>query len=45
MAMAPVPLDAWTHGASIDDRIATAEFTATMRKIVELKKGWPSAAA
>lgn len=41
MATASVLLDAWTHGALIDDRIATPEFTDTMRKIAELKKGWP----
>lgn len=44
MATASVLLDAWTHGALIDDRIATPEFTATMRKIAELKKGWPQTA-
>lgn len=42
MATASVLLDAWTHGALIDDRIQTPEFTATMRRIAELKKTWPT---
>lgn len=35
-------LDAWTHGALIDDRIDTPAFTAKMREIAELKKGCPA---
>lgn len=41
MATASVVLDAWAHGTLEDDRLATPEFTATMRRIAELKKSWP----
>lgn len=45
MATASVVLDAWAHGTLEDDRLKTPEFTATMRRIAELKKSWPSPAA
>lgn len=43
MATASVVLDAWAHGTLEDDRLATPEFTETMRRIAELKKTWPAA--
>lgn len=44
MASSAIIIDAHAAGTLIDDRVATPTLASEMKRVAELKRGWPKAA-